>query len=145
LLHTLEQHLSTEFLQREIIALREQNHILLKQNLEQERVILELRANLTTLQNLLFGKSSEQTQNKSAIFGDGKGSGTASGKGDGSKEKKGGHRQRRNHKKLPLVETTVDLPEDTKKCPCCSLDFEYVNDIEEGETVEIEVKGYTSI
>jgi transposase len=137
-------------LQEQNRILQEQNRILQEQNIalqtkldEREQVILELQANLITLQNLLFGKSSEQTQNETkGSNNNGNGASQGSGKGNGSKGKKGGHRKRRDHAKLPLVETSIDLPEDKKKCPCCGLDFHYVNDVEEGETVEIEVKGY---
>ena len=119
------------------------NHILQTKLYERDQIILELRANLTTLQNLLFGKSSEQTKNKTTGF-DSKNKGTSPGTGKEEKSKgnKGGHKKRRNHEKLPLVEQTVDIAEDKKKCQCCGLDFQYMNDVEEGETIEIEVKGY---
>lgn len=124
-------------------ALQDQNIALQTKLDEREQVILELRANLTNLQNLLFGKSSEQTQNgTTGSDNNGKSTSQGSSKEGGSKRKKGGHKKRRDHGKLPLIETSIDLPEDKKKCPCCGLDFQYVNDIEEGETIEIEVKGY---
>lgn len=121
-----ESDLSIESIYKQLAALQEQNRILQEQNVafqtkldEREQVILELRANLTTLQDLLFGKSSEQTQNENAASGTkGGDAGQGSGKGcgsKGSKGKKGGHRKRRDHAKLPLVETTIDLPEDKKK------------------------------
>ena len=172
--YILESDLSIEFIHKQIAALQEQNHVLQgqnrilqeqnrtlqeqnsalqKQNIafqaqldKREQVILELQANFTTLQNLLFGKSSEQTQNEPTCSGNnGETASQGSGKGSGSKGsqgKKGGRRKRRDHAKLPLVETTIDLAEDKKKCPCCGLDFQYLNDVEEGETIEIEVKGY---
>ncbi len=151
--HILESDLSIELIYKQMTALQEQNRVLQEQNIafqkkldEREQVILELRANLTTLQNLLFGTSSEQTQNEntgSGNNGEGESEGSSKGSGSkGSKGKKGGHRNRRDHSKLPLIETSIDLPEDKKKCPCCGLDFQYVNDVEEGETIEIEVQGY---
>lgn len=135
--------LSIEFLQEQITVLQQQNSDLQAKLNEREQVILELRANLTTLQDLLFGKSSEQPKNKTSTqISKDEGVGKGSHKESNSKGKNGGHRKRRDHSKLPLAETTIDLPDDKKKCPCCGLDFQYVNDVEEGETIEIEVKGY---
>lgn len=137
-------------LQEQNRVLQEQNRALQQQNVafqakldEREQIILELRANLTTLQELLFGKSSEQAKS-GTVTSDAKNKGAKQDSGNEGKSKgnKGGHRKRRKHPNLSLVETTVDLPEDKKKCSCCGLDFQYVNDIEEGETIEIEVKGY---
>jgi hypothetical protein len=111
------------------------NHILQKKLHERDQIILELRANLTTLQNLLFGKSSEQTKNETTDSdSENKGASQGAGKEGKPKGNKGGHKKRRNHEKLPLVEETVDLLEDKKKCQCCGVDFQYMNDVEEGET-----------
>lgn len=125
------------------IAFREQNITLQASLDERDRVILELRANPTTFQDLLFGKSSEQAK-KEKPTSDSKDKGENQGTGKEGKPKgnRGGYRKRRKHVNLPLVETTLDLSEDKKKCSCCGLAFQFLNDIEEGETVEIEVKGY---
>ncbi len=147
----LEQNLSFQktnlALYEKVLALQEQNIALQTMLNERDKVILELRADLTTLQDLLFGKSSEKTKTLNGTTGSNTKEGACNGSGKGGdpkgeKGKKGGRRKRRDHAKLPLVETTIDLSEEKKKCPCCGLGFQYINDVEEGETIEIEVKGY---
>lgn len=144
----IECDFTIESLQKQIIVLHEKNIALQEKNIalqakidEQDKVIQELRANLITLQNFIFGKSSEQTNSGTTTSGSKENNNPKKDEGNGNL-KKGGYRKRRNHVKLPLVEKIMDLLENDKKCPCCGLEFQYINDVEEGETIEIEVKGY---
>ena len=108
---------------------------------EKDQIIIELRAQLALQQHMLFGRSSEH--GKKALEEDPKKLEPSPNPSPSPKTgKKGGRKKRRDHSDLPLITQDIELPEDEQKCSCCGLSFEYLSDVEEGETIEIDVKGY---
>ena len=53
--------------------------------------------------------------------------------------------KRRNHDHLPVVEHSVDLPDDQKQCPQCGSAYEAFPGTEDSETIEIEVRAHRRV
>lgn len=101
-----------------------------------------LREQVATLTQIIFGKSTEKSPPAKQSSGE---SDSQPPPGDEPKPKKGnrgGVRYRRNHDHLPVQEDLVDLSDSEKQCPCCGEAYADFTDVTEGDTIEIEVKGY---
>lgn len=53
--------------------------------------------------------------------------------------------KRRDHSYLPVVEETLDLPQDQRSCPCCGLPYQGFPGTEDSEILEVEVKAYRRV
>jgi transposase len=49
---------------------------------------------------------------------------------------------RRNHEHLPVHDEVIDLPQDQRLCTCCGKPFAAMEQTDDGEILEIEVRGY---
>ena len=136
-----EQEETIALLEESITQYQEKQISQLQGELEKkDQIIAELQAQIKLQQDTLFGRSSEQS--KSSPEKDKSQPKKGSSKNEKKETEKGGRRKRRSHKELPLIDEIIDLSEDEKKCPCCGLPFHVLGDVEEGETIEIEVRGY---
>ena len=113
-------------LREEDSRLREENAGLREQDAAREAELEGLRADLTVLQRLLFGRKSEKSRPGPAAGGD---NDDAAGGGDGGAGKKGVKRGpgarsgRRRYPHLPRVEVTWDFEGGGYCCPECGTPF----------------------
>jgi transposase len=143
-------------LENEVAALRKENALLRKENTLLRKENDLLKEQVSTLKGALYGKKSEKGNQNSQDSSDSAGNEEQKScedsepnieqekvdQGEKKKRGKGGHRDRRNHSHLPVVEVKCDLGEDEKYCPCCKAPYEAIEDYVEGDTIEIEVKAY---
>jgi len=118
------------------------------ENRELKRQIEVLMARVAQLEHELFNRKTEKKKKDKKQKKQTASSGTSSSapQDDNSSTGKGkrGRKKpdRRNHDNLPLEHLDVDLPEDEKRCNICKQPFKSFPDLEEGETIEVEVKAY---
>lgn len=134
------------FLEAENAALKKENAALKKENEAFRKEISEVKAQLKSLQQLLFGQSTERSgveakdedlhkdEDKSQDKNENKESGR---RGQNNREKK-----RRQRKHLPVKEVIVDILDAEKLCSKCGEPLKPFIDTVEGDTVEIEVKAH---
>lgn len=111
----------------------EREHIArLEQELAEEKAKVRLR------EQQLFGRKAEQT---------GKGEGAASGGIKGARGQRRGARGhgRRMHNDLPVELDTRELPADECRCPKCGEEYIGLEETEDSEEIEIEVKAYRRV
>jgi transposase len=125
--------------------LREDNERLRAANAQQAVELERLRADLTVLQRMLFGRSSERSRPEPAD-GDGAGEG-AGGSGeqggdDGGAPKKrgpGARAGRRDYSDLPRFEVFWDFPDGGYCCPQCGEAFTVLGDHVSGQQLDWQV------
>jgi transposase len=132
---------------REVAAELREDNSRLREGQAQQAVELErLRADLTVLQRLLFGRSSERSQPGPA--GDGAGDGAGGGQAglrrdeDGTDKPKrgpGARAGRRDYSHLPRFEVFWDYPEGGYCCPGCGQPFTPLGDHVSGEQLDWQV------
>lgn len=95
-------------------------------------------AKIKDLQNRLFGKKSE----KNNKYGPKSNTGQPSGRPRGQQKGTSGH-GRTPRPDLPIVDETIDLPEEEKKCPGCGLPHRRCEALDEkSDVIEVEVKAH---
>jgi transposase len=131
-------------LQAEVIALRQQSHYHRSQHQravqraqELEAQVEVLKAKVAELQQRLFGRKSERTGRASPFGATGE-SGVAR-RARGQQPGEAGH-GRKLRKNLPVVEATLDLCEQQKRCPHCGLAWESFGTPHTSEQIEWEVR-----
>lgn len=108
---------------------------------ELETQVSQLIARVNQLEYELYGKKTEKSKKQSDSASDEDAAGE---KGKEKPKKQSGTNRpdRRNHDHLPLEFVDVDLPEGQKNCHLCGNPFKAFPDLEEAETIEIEVEGH---
>lgn len=113
-----------------------------KENQELKQQIATLMARVAQLEHELFSRKTEKKKDKKPASSSGPGLSEQE-KDKSSQGKRGGNRpDRRNHDHLPLEYLDVDLPDNEKCCSRCGQPFKPFPDLEEGETIEVEVKAH---
>jgi len=95
-------------------------------------------AKIKDLQNRAFGKTSEKGNTR----GSESNANSPSGRPRGQQNGVPGH-GRTQRPDLPVVDETIDLPEDEKQCPVCGLPYRRCKALDEtSDVIEVEVKAY---
>jgi transposase len=103
----------------------------------------ELQAEIKKLKHQLFGRKSEKKNRSEKTNSVSIGSSAADGeKGKRGQQPNNAAPQRRTHDQLPVIETTVDLPDNQKHCLACGLPFKSFPGTEDSDTIEIDVRGH---
>jgi transposase len=139
-------------LQRENYELRQQAgywrgmHAKVVERLERlEAEFEQVRGENRQLQDRLFGRKSEKQAGKKDRSND------LEDPNQPKSKRSRGHQsgqpgpQRRDHPDLPAREQWVELPEQDRVCPDCGLPFAQMNDTEDSEQLEIEVRAYRRV
>jgi transposase len=128
--------------------LREDNERLRSQNAQLAVELERLRADLTVLQRMLFGRSSERSRPEpatgagegEAVGGSGQQGGDGgSGKNSGPKRGPGARAGRRDYSDLPRFEVFWDFPEGGYCCPRCGDPFTVLGDHVSGGQLDWQV------
>jgi transposase len=133
-------------LRRVAAELGEDNAELRERDARRERELDRLRADLTVLQRMLFGRSSERSRSgpSAGDVGDGAGVGDAGeqggdGGGPGKKRGPGARSGRRDYSDLPRVEVVWDFPGGGYCCPECGEAFTLLGTHVSGEQLDWQV------
>lgn len=130
-------------LTRLVAELRDENAGLREENARQAGELERLQADLTVLQRMLFGRSSERSHPEpSAAAGDddaGGGGQQGSAGGSGKTRGPGARAGRRDYSDLPRVEMFWDFDEGGYCCPRCAQPFTVLGDHVSGEQLDWQV------
>lgn len=101
-----------------------------------EKKIKELEANLKLRERQLFGKKSEQSSGRNE-----------SNKKDKSKRKRGQQQEnkspaKRDYSHLPIIDQSIEIPEDERTCPCCKALYADMGATEDSNVIEVEVQAH---
>jgi transposase len=119
----------------------------LARDAERDAEIEQLRADLTVLQRMLFGRSSEKSRPAPPAGGGAAGAGAGAGgqrcqdpgSGAGSTRGPGARAGRRDYSHLPRVEVLWDFPDEEYCCPQCGEPFSRLGDRWSGEQLDWQV------
>jgi transposase len=114
---------------------------------EREKVLQqevdELQAEIRVLEQRLTGHKAETRPGADQRPGT-----DCIGEGKGKPKRRRGQQpgnggpQRRDHAHLPVVDEVVDLPEDQRLCRCCGKPFAAMEQTDDGDILEIDVRAY---
>ena len=112
-----------------------------KENQELRQQVAALMARVAQLEHELFSKKTEKKKKNPAPPSD---SESSDEQGNKNSQRAGEWTRpnRRNHDHLPLEYVDVDLSDDQKCCGKCGKPFKPFPDLEQGETIEVEVKAH---
>jgi transposase len=139
-------------LQRENFELRQQAGYwkgmyarLLERVQRLEKELEQLRGENRKLQDRLFGRKSEKQPGKTDRCNDLADPAQPSTKRSRGQQKGQPGPQRRDHSHLPAKDDFVDLPEAERLCRNCGQPFAQMNDTEDSEQIEIDVKAHRRV
>jgi len=111
----------------------------LARDAERDAELEKLRADLTVLQRMLFGRSSEKSRPEPAAGGGDGGRDRERGSGEGVKRGPGARSGRRDYSRLPRFEVIWDFPGGGYCCPECGEPFTPLGGHWSGEQVDWQV------